>query len=151
MYSLTGTIIRSKQDINDPNFENTTLLIVEHNENGALGFILHLPFERCLNELVDFTDAPPIPLYIGGPMDQEHLFLVHRKYDLLQTGALIKDNIYSGGTARQITDLLQQGKITEKDFILFIGYAGWDPGQLEEEISEGSWIVTEQSILTAFE
>lgn len=150
MSSLFGKIINSTPDINDPNFENTPILIVEHNDRGAVGFIAHLPLMKKLNELTEFISYPPIPLYIGGPVDQEQLFFLHRRPDLIEAGLAIKDGVYYGGDFQQVLFHLKKGNLSEQDIRLLIGYAGWDPGQLEEEIKEGSWSISELPASTIF-
>jgi putative transcriptional regulator len=151
MSSLLGTIITSTPDINDPNFENTPILIVEHNDRGAVGFIAHLPLMKNLNELAEFTQYPPVPLFIGGPVDQENLFFLHRRPDLIEGGLLIKDGVYYGGDFQEVLAHLKDQTLAEKDIRLLIGYAGWDPQQLEEEIKEGSWVITNQPAFDAFD
>jgi len=151
MSSLLGTIITSTPDINDPNFENTPILIVEHNDRGAVGFIAHLPLMKNLNELAEFTQYPPVPLFIGGPVDQGNLFFLHRRPDLIEGGLLIKDGVYYGGDFQQVLAHLKDQTLAEKDIRLLIGYAGWDPQQLEEEIKEGSWVITNQPAFDAFD
>lgn len=151
MSSLLGTIITSTPDINDPNFENTPILIVEHNDRGAVGFIAHLPLMKNLNELAEFTQYPPVPLFIGGPVDQENLFFLHRRPDLIEGGLLIKDGVYYGGNFQEVLAHLKDQTLAEKDIRLLIGYAGWDPQQLEEEIKEGSWVITNQPAFDAFD
>ncbi|MFZ6024396.1 MAG: YqgE/AlgH family protein [Bacteroidota bacterium] len=150
MSSLFGKIINSTPDINDPNFENTPILVVEHNDRGAVGFIAHLPLMKKLNELTEFISYPPIPLYIGGPVDQEQLFFLHRRPDLIEAGLAIKDGVYYGGDFQQVLFHLKKGNLSEQDIRLLIGYAGWDPGQLEEEIKEGSWSISELPASTIF-
>ncbi len=149
--SLLGKVIISTPDTNDPNFVNTPILLVEHNDRGAVGFVLHFPLKRNLNELSEFIDYPPIPIYIGGPVDQENLFFLHRRPDLIEGGLLIKDSVYYGGDFQQVLMHLQNQTLIEKDIRLFIGYAGWDPQQLEEEIKEGSWIVSEHPASYVFD
>jgi putative transcriptional regulator len=149
--SLLGKIIVSTPDINDPNFVNTPILLVEHNDRGAVGFILHLPLKRNLNELSEFVNYPPIPIFIGGPVDQENLFFLHRRPDLIEGGIHIKDGVYYAGDFQQVLMHLQNQTLTEKDIRLFIGYAGWDPQQLEAEIQEGSWIISEHPTSYVFD
>lgn len=150
MLSLFGKIINSTPDINDPNFENTPILVVEHNDRGAVGFIAHLPLMKKLNDLTEFSSYPPIPLYIGGPVDQEQLFFLHRRPDLIEGGLAIKDGVYYGGDFQQVLFHLKKGNLSEQDIRLLIGYAGWYPGQLEEEIKEGSWSISELPASTIF-
>lgn len=142
MLTLFGKIITSTPDTNDPNFENTPILIVEHNDRGAVGFIAHLPLMKNLNDLAAFAMYPSIPLYIGGPVDQENLFFLHRRPDLIEGGLAIADGVYYGGDFQQVLAHLKNQTLSEKDICLLIGYAGWDPGQLEDELNEGSWNIT---------
>lgn len=151
MSSLFGKVIISSPDINDEHFENTPILIVEHNDRGAVGFIAHLPLMKNLNELSEFIHYPPIPLYIGGPVDQENLFFLHRRPDLIEGGMLIKDGVYYSGNFQQVLTHLQDQTLSAKDICLLVGYAGWDTQQLEEEITEGSWIISDHPASFVFE
>ncbi len=150
MSSLFGKIINSTPGINDPNFENTRILMVEHNDRGAVGFILHQPLMKNLNELSAFTMYPPVPLYIGGPVDQENLFFLHRRPDLIEGGLFIKDGVYYGGDFQQVLTHLKDQTLSDKDICLLIGYAGWDPDQLEGEIKESSWTISDLPASSVF-
>lgn len=150
MSSLLGAILISSPSLIDPHFEKTEILIVEHNEKGALGFVLNQRHTRNLNELTEFKDCPPLPIYIGGPIDQEHLFFIHQRPDLIEGGINVNDGVYFGGDFKQATEQLKLKQLQHHQLKLFIGYAGWDPNQLEEEIAEGSWTVNDSSIQQIF-
>lgn len=145
MASLLGTILTSSPSLADPHFEKTEIIIVEHNEKGAMGFVLNQMHPRCLNELIEFNDCPPLQLYIGGPVEQEKLFFLHRRPDLIEDGILIKDGVYLGGNFKQAITQLKLNQLLHDQIRLFVGYAGWDTGQLEEEIAEGSWTANDSS------
>jgi len=125
----------------DAHFTETVILISEHNDQGAMGFVINKKFERTLNELAEFRTFPSFPLYLGGPVDNEHLFFIHRRNDLITGGELIVDNIYLGGDFNQALALISKKTIAEDDIRIFIGYCGWDYQELEAEIEEGSWFV----------
>lgn len=137
-----GTIIISAPALQDPNFEKAVIVITEYNEKGALGFVVNKPFPRKLNELVEFSNAAPFALFAGGPVDTENLFVLHRRADLVTGNKYLFSNIYMGGDFQQIVQCINKGTITGNDIKLFIGYCGWDAGELEAELEEGSWIVT---------
>lgn len=146
-----GTILTSSSAMDDPNFINAVVFIVEYNENGALGFIINKIFERPLNELAEFSSSPAFPLYEGGPVDKQHLYFIHQRNDLIPGGTLVKDNIYFGGDFKQTIKHINNKILATADVKIFIGYCGWDAGDLENEIAEGSWKVNAYSSENVFE
>jgi putative transcriptional regulator len=149
MNITAGTFLSSLPSLDDTNFEQAVILITEHNEKGAMGFVVNKLFPRKLNELEEFRHIPAFPIYEGGPVEQEHLFFIHRRPDLIQGGFLISGAVYLGGDFKQATACIGNKTITEKDLKIFIGYCGWDDEQLEEEIEEGSWQI-EENVQDAF-
>lgn len=146
-----GTFISSTSLLDDTFFEKTVILITEYNKNGATGFVINKSFPRKLNELEEFKNGIPFPLYDGGPVDREHLFFVHQRPDLIKDGTPVSNNIYLGGDFKEAVRHINHKTITEKDIKLFIGYCGWDYHELDDEIEEGSWTVTTtQSLWTRF-
>lgn len=134
-----GTFLHSTRLLNDSIFENTIIFLTEYNDKGAMGFVVNKPFPRAFNELDEFKHSKPFPLWDGGPVDQEHLFFLHQRPDLITGGEKITGNIYAGGDFKEAVRLINNGTLTEKDIKLFIGYCGWDHQDLEGEIEEGSW------------
>lgn len=120
-------------------FEDALLFIAWINEEGATGFVINKPFPGTLNELTEFSNSRPFPLYDGGPVDREHLFVLHRRPDLITGGKAIGDGIYMGGEMKDITGTINNGTLSATDIRLFIGYCGWDKDELQNEIDEGSW------------
>lgn len=136
-----GTIIYSAPTLQDPHFDRAVIVITEYNEKGAVGFVVNNPFPRSLNELVEFSDAVPFALYAGGPVDTEHLFVLHRRADLVTGDKYLFSNTCMSDNFQQIVKHINQGDIQNNDIKLFIGYCGWDGGELEAEIKEGSWAI----------
>ncbi|RPE09717.1 YqgE/AlgH family protein [Chitinophaga lutea] len=142
-----GTFLKSTALLDDTFFEQSVIFITDHNEKGAMGFVVNRQFPRKLNELVEFMHAGPFPLYEGGPVDQEHLYFVHRRPDLIEGGAPVADGIYLGGNFSTAVQLIAQQTLQETDVRIFVGYCGWDNGELEAEVAEGSWEVLHESLL----
>ncbi len=145
-----GILLVSIADDDDPLFEKVEVFIAEYNTKGALGFVINKLFPRVFNELVEFKQAKPLPLYYGGPVEQEHLYFLHQRPDVIEDGALVTGNIYMGGNFKQVVQYSSDGNIAANDIQLFIGYCGWDEGQLEEEIAEGSWMVIDNGTAYLF-
>lgn len=150
MSNYQGKILSSTPSMDDPNFDSSVIFVAEHNEQGALGFVINRVFERRLNELVEFSSGPAFPLYEGGPVDQEHLYFVHRRNDLILGGEIITDTIYLGGDFQKTIEQVNNGNLTSNDIKIFIGYCGWDTGELEAEIAEGSWEVRDLDLKDLF-
>lgn len=151
MSIAAGKILTSSSSMEDENFKATLLLITEHNDNGAMAFVINKIFERPLNALEEFSSSPAFPLYAGGPVDKEHLFFIHRCNDLIDGGEKIIDDIYFGGDFKKAIALINNKTITEANIKIFIGYCGWDAGELEAEIKEGSWNVQEAGASVIFQ
>jgi putative transcriptional regulator len=134
-----GFYIKSTPALNDSFFEDTTILIVEHNEAGSTGFVTNKPIEKSLSDLIEFKHVKPFPLMDGGPVDRDHLFVLHKRPDLIDGGKPIPNGLYVGGNMEQVIQAIHTHGVHSPEIQLFIGYCGWDAGELEAEIEEGSW------------
>ena len=134
-----GISIKSTALLNGSFFEETSILIVEHDEAGTTGFVTNKPFGKSLNDLIEFNHAKPFPLMDGGPVDRAHLFVLHKRPDLIEGGKQLTNGLYLGGKMEQVIEAINNGSATQEEIQLFIGYCGWDVGELEAEMAEGSW------------
>lgn len=143
MKDLTaGTNIKSTVALIGSFFEDTTILIVEHNDEGSTGFVTNKPFGKSLHELDEFNHSKPFPLMDGGPVDRAHLFVLHKRPDLIDGGKQINNGLYLGGNIEQVVEAINNGFTKPQEIELYIGYCGWDLGELKAEVDEGSWTIT---------
>ncbi len=145
-----GTILISGSTLDDPNFEQVVIFITEYNQNGAMGFVINKLHPRKFNELVEFKNSKSFSLYEGGPVEYESLFFLHNRPDLIEGGIHVVDSVFLGGDFKKAVSGINSGILNENNLKLFIGYCGWDFGQLEEEIEEGGWIVHDTTTQTVF-
>jgi putative transcriptional regulator len=150
MQLAAGLFLHSTAAPGDPVFAGATIYLTEYNKGGAVGFVVNKPFGRYLHELEEFRHSRPFPLYNGGPVDPEHLFFLHRRPELIAEGAPVAAGVYSGGNFRQALNGINNGSLSDADIKLFVGYCGWDAGELEAEIAEGSWEVRSGEIELVF-
>jgi putative transcriptional regulator len=136
-----GGIIKSTQLLINTFFKNSYIIITAINADGATGFVLNKLFNKPLNALQEFSHVKHINLYQGGPVDNEHLFFIHKRNDVIDNGELLTDDIYLGGNFTEAITAINNSSIIDKDIKIFIGYCGWDAGELQAEIEEGSWEV----------
>lgn len=134
-----GIFIKSTALLIGSFFEDTSILIVEHDEAGSTGFVINKSFGKSVHELIEFNHSKPFPLMDGGPVDRAHLFVLHKRPDLIEGGKKLTNALYLGGNMEQVIEAINNGSATQEDIQLFIGYCGWDVGELEAEVAEGSW------------
>jgi putative transcriptional regulator len=134
-----GQLLHSTAALAGTYFENSTILLAEVNESGALGFVINKLFGKSLNDLVAYSHCCPYPFFEGGPVDQEHLYIIHRAPILIADGTPIVNGLFFGGNFQQATQAINQQWVTTHALKLFVGYCGWDANELEAEIAEGSW------------
>lgn len=123
-------------------FEHTTILLVKHNEEGSIGFVTNKPFEKDLHDLIEFNHSKPFPLMDGGPVDRDNIFVLHKRPDLIDGGEQISNDLYLGGNMEQVIGAINTSAANQQEIQLFIGYCGWDVGELEAEVEEGSWLIS---------
>ena len=141
-----GRLIISEPFLPGNYFSRSTILLVEHSEKGAIGFILNKPIETPIKEL--FKDFPEFSgdVYVGGPVGSESIFYIHTLGDRLHGSIHVKDDLYWGGDFENLKSLISAGLVDMDQIRFFIGYSGWSEGQLENEIAENSWLVTEAPV-----
>lgn len=145
-----GNIIISTYLLDDTSFEKVTVVITEHNEKGTIGYVFNQLFPRNFNELEEFKHSVPVPLYAGGPVQTDMLYFMHCRPDLITDGQQVANNVYMGGDFKKAVQLLNSGELPVADVRLYIGYCGWDVNELEAEIAEGSWQLTNASVDLVF-
>lgn len=132
----------------DPNFSETLTLICEHSDQGTLGFIVNRPTEVPVSELFSqqnitiSTETALLSswLYAGGPVNTERGFILHSTEKSWASTLSVGDNF--GITASlDIIEATAAGNGPENGLFL-LGYAGWGPGQLEQEITANAWLTS---------
>jgi putative transcriptional regulator len=136
---LKGKILVASPQLLDPNFARALVLIVQHDENGAMGLVLNRPLETTVGEAWTQVSAVPYPnedpLFQGGPCEGP-LMVVHR--DSKRGQMEVGDGAYLSSDADVVRQLVSD--MTEP-MKFFVGYSGWTALQLEAELQEGAWLV----------
>ncbi len=142
---LTNQLLIAMPSMEDPNFSQTVALICEHGPRGALALILNKPLSMRMGEIfeqleIELADGPlrDRPVLRGGPMQTDRGFVVHRAQGKWDSTLKISDDLHVT-TSRDILCAMAGGTGPE-DALVALGYAGWDGGQLEEEIRANAWL-----------
>lgn len=136
-----GSLLVSEPFMLDPNFERSVVMLCEYNQEGTVGLVLNHRSNLLISDIIEDITNENFPLYIGGPVQNDALFFLHGIPEKITGGTLIGKNLFWGGDLEQIIFLINEQLIRPQDIKFFIGYSGWSPGQLEEEIQQNSWAV----------
>lgn len=129
-------------------FEKSLVLICEHDANGSMGFILNKPIDNLT--LIDVwksfskgeikSELAKRLVFIGGPLATSSMFVIHSSDYKIEKETLIIDSNYSvTGSNRIIGDI--ENALGPSSLLFSMGYSGWAPGQLEDELMRDSWFV----------
>lgn len=143
LYPKKGRLLVAEPAIlNDDSFNRAIVLLTEHTENNSVGFVLNKPLEYSINDLLPEINCY-FNVYQGGPVEQDNLYFVHRIPQLLENSISVANGVFWGGDFKQLKNLLNNGALEASDIRFFLGYSGWDKGQLTTELKENSWFVAE--------
>jgi len=134
--SHAGSFLIARPVIQDPNFRRTVVLIIQHGEDGAFGLVINRPAK---------VEGVPFPIFAGGPFQSPGLLMPHGHSEWVepaddQASPEVAPGIFLGDAAcvRRVSETPGEEGLRYR---MFVGYAGWGPGQLEAELASGSWAV----------
>ncbi|MFP4521780.1 MAG: YqgE/AlgH family protein [Fibrobacterota bacterium] len=142
-----GSLLLASPSLSDPNFQRSVILMGDYGPEGAFGFVLNKPSGKKFGELETNNIANPvfkskaagIPIFNGGPCEPEYLQAVH-SFEGIKNSLKISEGLFIGGNFSEILSSVS-GATASDPLKFFTGYAGWGPGQLDNEIKQKSWFV----------
>ena len=148
--SLSNQLLIAMPGMADPNFITTVTLVCEHNADGALGIVINRPMEMNLGGLFDQLDLAETneelashPVLSGGPVARERGFVLHNTGPTFESTVAVSPNIQLT-LSRDVLDAMASGSGPDQSLVA-LGYAGWDAGQLEEEMLNNAWLTVPAS------
>lgn len=142
---LTGHVLIAMPGLKDPNFERGVTFLCQHNESGALGITINRAAEIRNAEVLEQLEIEcpndawaNQPVLIGGPVQRDRGFVLHASGGSWTSSIQVSEDI-ALTTSKDILEALATGEGPDRA-VLALGYAGWAPGQLENEIRENSWL-----------
>ena len=151
MNSIINHILISMPHINDSLFGSSVIFMCEHNKKGAMGLIINKRFDK--NDLKELDDnmndsaseilSSVSDVYLGGPVLVERGILLHSEKLYADKSIKISDDFFISSDKETLIDMVKNKEAKKNR--LFLGHSGWSPGQLENEIQNGDWLVQETS------
>lgn len=144
--SLKDHFLIAMPQMKDPNFAHSVIYICEHSPQGAMGIVINLPLNIHLSDVFDNMNIDSndqnlasVPVLAGGPIQRERGFIIHKPDDESWESSLALNDELCITTSKDILEAIANHQGPE-NILIALGYAGWESGQLEREISENSWL-----------
>ncbi|MBB5367898.1 MULTISPECIES: YqgE/AlgH family protein [unclassified Janthinobacterium] len=146
--NLANHFLIAMPAMQDPVFGGTVVYVCEHNENGVLGVVINKPTDMTMEVLFDRIDlklaggseAPIVnePIMFGGPVQDDRGFVLHTPGARYSSSLTVTDEV-AFTTSIDVLEAVAKGDGPER-MLVSIGYSGWSPGQLEDEIGRNGWL-----------
>lgn len=145
MDSLANNLLVAMPSLADGHFAQSVTLVCEHSDKGALGIVLNKPLEMKLGDVLAQMKLDPsdrktteLPVLRGGPVHTDRGFVLHRPGGSWDSTHKISEQVQVT-TSRDVLAAIARGE-GPRDAFIALGYAGWEPGQLEQEILDNAWL-----------
>ncbi len=135
--------------LHDDSFNKSLILLTEYNKNNSIGFIVNKPLHYKIKDIIPEIDCS-FTVYQGGPVEQNNLYFIHKIPELIPNSIQIKDQLHWGGDFDVLKMLLIEDQIKETEIRFFLGYSGWGISQLDDELKNKSWFVSENNFENIF-
>ena len=147
-----GMFLLAAPRLRDPRFAQTVVLLLEYGQTGALGLVINRPTEASLHDVL----ATPLPnseghaVFAGGPVELPRLIALLRSPVAVDGAERLFGDVHASGSMDTLRRVLERDG-QAADVHVYLGYAGWAPGQLDAEIARGDWIVTPADAESVFD
>jgi putative transcriptional regulator len=153
---LTGQLLIAMPAMNTPHFSQAVIYLCAHTPEGAMGIVLNRPLATpSFDDLLEQLDVAPVPpvrrieLCRGGPVDNARGFVLHTA-DWTGDGSLVVDDRVALTASLDVLKAIADGGGPKRGF-LALGYAGWGPGQLDQEMQNNAWLSAPASVDLMFD
>lgn len=124
-------------------FNRSVVLLVAYSKKGAVGFIINKQIDLGIHDIVPGFPEFDADVYLGGPVATDSVYFIHKLGRKLPGSISVLENLYWGGDFEILKQQIASGLVNPSEIRFFVGYSGWDSGQLEREIREDSWLVND--------
>lgn len=158
--NLSNHFLIAMPSMQDPIFGGTVIYLCEHNARGAMGLVINRPSDMTVADLFDRIDlqleitpnSHPMsqrPVMFGGPVQGDRGFVLHAASNHYSSSLRVSDEV-SFTTSRDVLESVAAGEAPER-IMLSVGYAGWDAGQLEQELLANGWLTVAADLRVLFD
>jgi putative transcriptional regulator len=149
--ALANHFLIAMPAMDDPNFGRTVILLAEHSDRGALGLVINRPmadldlaglFDR-IDLKLEISPLASTPVFVGGPVQSDRGFVLHRPAGHWSSTVVIGEQL-GLTSSKDVLEAVAAGE-GPPELLVTLGYAGWGPGQLEQELAQNAWLTVPAS------
>jgi len=138
----SGRLLVSEPLLQDAFFGRAVVLLIEHSkEEGTVGVILNKPLDITFNQVVKNSPALNADMFLGGPVATDNVYFIHTFGAEIENSVEISKGLFWGGDIEQVNELINLKVLNPTNIRFYMGYSGWEPTQLESELSLNSWAI----------
>lgn len=148
-----GKFLVASRRLGDPNFAEAVVLLIDYNQQGAMGVVINRPADTHLATLlpnVEGLQQRADPIFLGGPVGRNQLLILARSPGQPEESQPVFEDVYTIA-GQSVLERLIHDRGADVKFRAYIGYAGWGAGQLDFEMSQGGWHVVPADTTTVFD
>lgn len=136
-----GSLLVAEPFLKEEHFNHAVILLLDYDkDDSSMGLVVNKSTGYSLGQLIEGFENE-MPVYSGGPVGTDRLFYIHCLGDIIKGSIEIAPGLWVGGDFDSIKEYLKAGYPTEGYLRFFLGYSGWQPGQLDEEVGNNVWAV----------
>lgn len=140
-----GSLLVAEPFLREQYFNHAVICLADYFPGkSAMGIVMNKPSGYMLDELIsDIRPKEKIKVFCGGPLSSDRLFYIHRMPQLIGNSTHIVNDLHIGGDFDDVIQYIEEGLPIENNIRFFVGYSGWDEGQLDNELREHVWATTD--------
>lgn len=138
-----GRVLIAEPLMDEFYFGRAVVLMIEHNDEGSFGVVMNKPTTTRFSQIIDGFPDFDAEVFIGGPVQTDNLFFVHTLGEEIPGSDEVADGLYWGGDMETISEMISLKLLDKTRIRFFLGYSGWSPGQLEDELKRNAWVVSD--------
>jgi putative transcriptional regulator len=151
--SVAPALLLSMPQLNDPNFKQTVVLLCQHTDEGAWGLVLNRPTGKAATVVTQegdpLSNREGLEVWVGGPVELERGCILLGEMPDEGEALRVCDGLFLSGSPTLLQRLMEERATGHVR--LLMGYAGWGPGQLEDELRQSAWLITEVELDIVFD
>ena len=136
-----GDVLISEPFLNDFYFRRSAILIVDHNDEGSFGVVINKRLNVPFNDIIMGFPKFDAEVYLGGPVDTDRVFFIHTIGEMIPDSHKIMSGLYWSGNINALKAMIKNDLIKPHEVRFYVGYAGWDGGQIRKELEANTWVV----------
>ncbi len=136
-----GKLIIAEPFLHDPYFKRAVVLLTEHSKKGTMGFVINSPSDLKISDAIKDFPKVDLKVFIGGPVDQDVVFYIHSFGEKVPNSIKIRKGVYWGGDFSKIQEFAKENRLNDDNIRFFVGYAGWGPSQIRDEMKRNAWFI----------